>query len=134
MEAFMPIYQQFTDAVDRFTKMQTSGDQISWQQVFEASHEFPPLLQSLKSIPKPPHQDLRKIRNDFRLALLWWGKVGKTSERIVKQQKSAPSVALLADVNKARTYTRHAAKRHKAVVDGLNKIGKPADTSAAGNT
>ena len=65
LKAFMPLYEQAARLIRNIAKVGADGLPTDVESLIEGYEKLPPILQSVKEIPKPKEKELRKLKKDF---------------------------------------------------------------------
>ena len=65
LKAFLPIYENSANLIQKIAKIDADGSPTDVETLIEGYEKLPPILQSVKEIPKPKEKELRKLKKDF---------------------------------------------------------------------
>jgi hypothetical protein len=123
LKSFKGIYKQTNPSIMKVTKLNSDGQPANPRSLLEAYHDFRPILQSLKNMPKPPEKELRKIKNDFERTLSMCIKAGEMAIKMLDDLNHGARLASRMHVASIVGYVNYAALSHKSLIERLNKIG-----------
>lgn len=122
LKSFMVIYKQASPLIDTVAKLDTERQPADLNSLLEAYRSFGPLLQSLKEMPKPPHKELRNIKNDFEKTLSMCMKAGEMAIKMVDDLGHGAKLASRMHFSSIVGYISYAEIYYKALRDRLTKI------------
>ena len=83
LRAFMPLYEQAAPLIQGIAKLDDSGLPADPETLVEAIENLPPILESVRNLPKPKQKEFRNIKKDFENVLLRCIKAGKTEVKLL---------------------------------------------------
>ena len=83
LQAFMQLYEQAAPLIQRTAKPDTDGLPADLETLIEAARKLPPILESVKNLPKPKQKEFRNIKNDFKNVLSRCIKAGETGIKLL---------------------------------------------------
>lgn len=86
LKLFIPLYEQAATLTHNIAQVNADGLPTDLTSLREISIKLPPILKSVKEMPKPKSRELRRLKKDFKLALDACIKASKW--RIKQSQKS----------------------------------------------
>ncbi len=69
LKIFMSLYEQATILTPKISEVDSDGVPTDVTALREINIKLPPILKSVKEMPKPKEKELRKLNKDFKLAL-----------------------------------------------------------------
>lgn len=66
LKAFMPLYEQAAALIHKIAKIDADGMPTDLATLVEGNEKLPPILKSVKELPKPKEKELRKLKKDFQ--------------------------------------------------------------------
>ena len=87
LKAFMPLYEQAATLTHKISEVDNDGVPTDLTALREINAKLPPILKSVKEMPKPKSKELRRLKKDFKLALDACIKASKW--RLKQSQKSS---------------------------------------------
>jgi hypothetical protein len=85
LKAFMPLYEQAAPLIRNIAKkVDADGLQTDVGSLVEGYEKLPPILQSVKEIPKPKEKELRKLKKDFEDLLYSYIRAGEWGIKFVQ--------------------------------------------------
>jgi hypothetical protein len=77
LKTFMILYQQASALTHKISEVNADGLPSDLTALKEASEKLPPILKSVKEMPKPKEKELRRLKKDLRLTVDACIKAGK---------------------------------------------------------
>jgi hypothetical protein len=85
LKAFMPLYEQAAPLIRNIAKkVDADGLRTDVGSLVEGYEKLPPILQSVKEIPKPKEKELRKLKKDFEDLLVSCIRAGEWGIKFVQ--------------------------------------------------
>ena len=69
LKGFMPLYQQAATLIHKIAKFDAEGLPTDLPTLLDGNVKLPPILKSVKELPKPKEKELRKLKKDFENVL-----------------------------------------------------------------
>jgi hypothetical protein len=87
LQKIMPLYEQTAILTQNIAQVNADGLPTDLTALREISIKLPPILKSVKEMPKPKSKELRRLKKDFKLALD--ACISASKWRIKQSQKSS---------------------------------------------
>ena len=69
LKAFMLLYEQAANLIHNISEVNADGLPTDLTALMEMGIKLPPILKSVKEMPKPKEKELRRLKKDFKLTL-----------------------------------------------------------------
>lgn len=69
LRVFMPLYEQVAPLIRDIAKLDTNNQPADLSTLLEGGQKLPPILESVKKMPKPKQKELRSIKQEFEKVL-----------------------------------------------------------------
>jgi len=83
LQAFMPLYEQAAPLIQSIAKVDDSGLPAELETLVKAIEKLPPILESVRNLPKPKQKEFRNIKKDFENVLSRCIKAGEVGVKLL---------------------------------------------------
>jgi hypothetical protein len=123
LTVFMSVYKQARPTIEIVAKLDSDGHPASLDSLVEGYRLLPPVLQSIKGMPKPSNKELRKIKGNLEKTLEMSIKAGEMALKMIDDHAHGARTASRMHFASIVGYVSYAGSFHKLVKEGLTKIG-----------
>lgn len=123
LTVFLPVYKQARPTVETVAKLDSDGHPASLDSLVEGYKLLPPILQSIKEMPKPSNKELRKIKDKLEKTLEMSIKAGEMALKMIDDHAHGARTASRMHFASIVGYVSYAESFYKLVKEGLTKIG-----------
>ena len=125
LQTIMPLYKKTAILTQNIAQVNADGLPTDLTALREISLKLPPILKSVKEMPKPKSKELRRLKKDFKLAL---DACIKASKWRIKQSQKSSRFRLSVTVfwtSLAISFMESLSKKLALLSEHINKGGKP---------
>jgi len=115
LKAFMPLYEQAAPLIRNIAKVDADGSPTDVGNLIEGYEKLPPILQSVKEIPKPREKELRKLKKDFEDLLYSCIRAGEWGIKFVQDPSRIRFASIVFFTNAANGLMESFSKRLAAL-------------------
>lgn len=123
LTVFMSVYKQARPIIETVAKLDLDGQPASLGSLVEGYKLLPPILQSIKGMPKPSSKELRKIKDNLQKTLEMSIKAGEMALKMIDDHAHGARTASRMHFASTVGYVSYAGSFHKLVKEGLTRIG-----------
>lgn len=123
LTVFMSAYKQVRPTIETVAKVHSAGHPPTLDSLVEGYKLLPPVLQSIKGMPKPSNKELRKIKDNLEKTLEMSIKAGEMALKMIDDHAHGARTASRMHFASIVGYVSYAGSFHKLVKEGLTKIG-----------
>jgi hypothetical protein len=123
LAAFVSVYKQARPAIETVAKVHSADHPPTLDSLVEGCKLLPPVLQSIKGMPKPSNKELRKIKDNLEKTLEMSIKAGEMALKMIEDHTHGARAASRMHFASMVGYVSYAGGFHKLVKGGLTKIG-----------
>lgn len=123
LTVFMSVYKHARPTIETVAKVHSAGHPPTLDSLVEGYKLLPPVLQSIKGMPKPSNKELRKIKDNLEKTLEMSIKAGEMALKMIDDHAHGTRTASRMHFASIVGYVSYAGSFHKLVKEGLTKIG-----------
>lgn len=123
LTVFMSVYKQASPIIETIAKLDSDGHPASLDSLVEGYKLLPPVLQSIKGMPKPSNKELRKIKDNLEKTLEMGIKAGEMALKMIDDHAHGARTASRMHFASVVGYVSYVGSYHKLVKERLTRIG-----------
>lgn len=123
LKDMMSIYNQVSPIVEDITEVKSDRGPVNLESILAGHELFPPVLQSIKTMPQPSNKELRKVKFAFEETLEWCIKAGEMAIKLYDDRANDARLAFRTHNDSMVGFVRGARNYHELLEERLIKIG-----------
>ena len=124
LRKFLALYDQISPLINQVAKLDEKGLPPNIDILLKAYAELPPILTSLKSLPKPPEKQFNNMKKDFERLLVACIKAGEMGMKMIDDMRAGAQTAARMHFASVGGYITNATAYHKLLCKQLPSLPK----------